>query len=90
MRQTVLYHKYRVDSGSSTWIMISASPQMKTSLDRYMKSGKDLGPFGMHVEAIGTALANWRPYIISLTERITKHVSDLLSCLPGQIHSTIS
>ena len=78
VRQTAIYHKYRSKRKASTWIMISASPKTELCLDRYVRSCTDLAglnPFEIHLIVLDTALANWRPYIVDLTERITEQVS---------------
>ncbi|KAL9136704.1 MAG: hypothetical protein Q9175_002081 [Cornicularia normoerica] len=61
--------------------MIAASKRTETSLDRYLKSCKDiaqLNPFEIHLIVLDTALANWRPYIVGLTERITQQTDRVL------------
>ena len=80
IRQTVVYHKYKTNDRSSTWVMIAASRRTETSLDRYIKSCEDiaqLNPFEIHLILLDTALANWRPYIVDLTERITQQVCSI-------------
>ena len=77
IRQTAIYHKYTAADKSSSWIMIAASDRTRTSLDLYAKSCTDLAlfnPFEIHVLVLDSALANWRSYIIDLTERITRQV----------------
>lgn len=77
IRQTVIYHKYRGDVTSSNWIMISASPQLKLSLDRYSRNCMDfasLNPFEVHVIVLETILTNWRLCIMDLTEEISEQV----------------
>ena len=77
IRQTAIYHKYTAADKSSSWIMIAASERTRSSLDRYVKSCTDLvsfNPFEIHVLVLDSALANWRSYIIDLTERITRQV----------------
>lgn len=77
LRQTVVYHKYKANDESSSWVMIAASKRTETSLDRYIESCEDiaqLNPFEIHLIVLDTALANWRPYIVDLTERITQQV----------------
>ena len=77
VRQTAIYHKYRSKYKSSTWIMISASEKTELCLDRYVRSCTDLAglnPFEIHLIILDTALANWRPYIVDLTERIMEQV----------------
>ena len=57
--------------------MIAASKRTEISLDRYIKSCKDiaqLNPFEIHLIVLDTALANWRPYIVGLTEKIKQQV----------------
>ena len=57
--------------------MIAASERTQSSLDLYVKSCTDLtslNPFEIHVLVLDSALANWRSYIIALTERITHQV----------------
>lgn len=81
IRQTAIYHKYKTSDKSSSWVMIAASKRAETSLDRYIKSCKDmaqLNPFEIHLIIIDTAMANWRPYIVGLTERITQHTDRVL------------
>lgn len=36
-----------------------------------------LNPFEIHLIILDTSLANWRPYIVYLTEQITEHVGDV-------------
>lgn len=81
IRQTAIYHKFKANDRSSSWVMIAPSKSAETSLDRYIKSCKDiaqLNPFEIHLIVLDTALANWRPYIIGLTERITKQTDRVL------------
>jgi len=57
--------------------MIAASKRTKRSLDRYVRSCNNLAslnPFEIHVIVLDTALENWRPYIIALTERVMQQV----------------
>lgn len=57
--------------------MISASKRAELCLDRYIKSSGNIpepNPFEVHLVLLDTALANWRPYIVDLTERITRQV----------------
>ena len=77
IRQTAIYHKYTAADKSSSWIMIAASERTRSSLDLYVRSCTDLAsfnPFEIHVLVLDSALANWRSYIIELTERITSQV----------------
>ena len=77
IRQTAIYHKYTAADKSSSWVMIAASERTRSSLDLYAKSCTDLAsfnPFEIHVIVLDSALANWRSYIIDLTERITRQV----------------
>lgn len=77
LRQTAVYHKHRVDQKSSTWVMISLSEKAELCLDRYVKSSQNIiaeNPFDVHLILLDTALANWRPYIVSLTEQINRQV----------------
>ena len=77
LRQTAVYHRYDAKDDASTWVIISASQKMETCLDRYMKSLRTFGAqnsFSVHVHLFETALANWRPFIIGLTQRINKQV----------------
>lgn len=78
LRQTAVYHRYDAKDDVSTWVMISASQKMETCMDRYVKSLRSVSapnPFNVHVLLFDTALANWRPFIISLTQKINKQVS---------------
>ncbi|KAL2047080.1 hypothetical protein N7G274_001099 [Stereocaulon virgatum] len=81
IRQTAIYHKYRADGRSSTWIMIAASRRTEICLDRYVRSCTDiaaLNAFEIHVIVLDTALGNWRPYVIYLTERVAKQSENVL------------
>ena len=92
IRQTAFYHKYTAADKSSSWIMIAASERIRSSLDLYVKSCTDLAlfnPFEVHVLVLDSALANWRSYIIDLTERITLQVR-MLALLPFNSFSLIS
>ena len=78
LRQTAVYQRYNSKSESSTWVIISASEKMEICLDRYLKSKHAFGtqnPFEIHLLLLETALANWRPFIISLTQKINEQVS---------------
>lgn len=64
--------------------MVAASKRTETSLDRYIKSCEDitqLNPFEIHLIVLDTALANWRPYIVGLTEKITQQVCPIPTAL---------
>ena len=77
VRQTAVYHKYELDQLSSTWVLIAASGSAQLHLDRYVKSSDNLAtlnPFEIHLILLDTALANWRPYIVDLTEKVAKQV----------------
>ena len=77
VRQTAVYHKHKVDQSSSTWVIISISERAERCLDRYIKTSQHLiaeNPFDVHLILVDIALANWRPYIVNLTERIMKQV----------------
>ncbi len=79
---SVIYHKYDVSDQSSTWVMVSASGKIEQCLDRYLKCSPNLvglNPFEVHLLVLDAALADWRPYIINLTERIIKQVGNYLS-----------
>lgn len=72
-RQTVVYHKLKPGSKSSTWILITPSRTAQLRLDRYVKTCPDLSarnPFEIHLIFLDTALANWRPYMVALTEGV--------------------
>ena len=84
IRQTVIYHKYKANDKSSCWVMIAASKRTEVSLDRYIKSCEDiaqLNPFEIHLIVLDTALANWRPYIVGLTEKLTQQVRKISTAL---------
>lgn len=77
VRQTAIYHKFKVDKGCSTWVVISASRTAELSLDRYLRSHQvltALSPFEIHLILLDAALANWRPYILYLTEQVMNQV----------------
>ena len=77
IRQIAICHRYRTDTKSSSWIMVSASPNTKGVLERYISSSKDLASleaFELHLLMIDTALANWPQYIMDLTDKISKQV----------------
>lgn len=87
MRQTAIYHKFKKNDNSSSWVMIAPSKRTETSLDRYIKSCENiaqLNPFEIHLIVLDTALANWRPYIVGLTEKITQQVRTI-SNVPSSI-----
>lgn len=78
LRQTAIYHRYKSDGRSSTWVVVSASSETESSIDRYMKSVGDLTalcPFEIHLLIVAGALSNWRPYSVHLTEEILELVS---------------
>lgn len=77
IRQTAIYHRFRANSMASTWVLISASQRAEQCIDRYVKSCVDLSPlnpFEIHLILLDTIIANWRPYIVSLTDRIRQQV----------------
>ena len=77
IRQTVVYHKFKANDNSSSWVLIAASKRTETSLDLYIKSSEHINqfnPYEINLIVLDTALANWRPYIVSLTERIMQQV----------------
>lgn len=78
IRQCAVYNKYKAATQSSTWVLISASSVALENLDRYIKAAKTvycLDPFEIHLILLDTALANWRLYLISITEKISDMVS---------------
>lgn len=82
IRQTAIYHKFRAISKASTWVMVSASKRAEQCIDRYVKSCVDLSPlnpFEIHLIVLDTTLATWRPYIVSLTEKIRQQVISSIS-----------
>ena len=77
LRQTAVYHRYRLDNRSYSWVVVSASSDTESSIDRYIKSEGDLTapcPFELHLLIVENALSNWRPYIAHLTEDISEKV----------------
>lgn len=79
MRQTAVYHKYVYgqDVNTSTWMIVAVSKRTKRSVGKHVEGSADLtalNPFEIHVIILITSLANWRPYIIYLTEQITEQV----------------
>lgn len=77
IRQTAIYHRFRANEMASTWVMVSASRRAERCIDRYVKGCVDLAPlnpFEIHLILLDTVLANWRPYLISLTDRIRQLV----------------
>lgn len=63
--------------------MIAASERTQVSLDRYAASCTDvvsLNPFEIHVLVLDSALANWRSYLIVLTEQVTHQVRRTICC----------
>jgi hypothetical protein len=72
-RQTVVYHKLKSNSKASTWILVTPSRTAELRLDRYVKTCQSLSamnPFEIHLILLDTALANWRPYMVALTELV--------------------
>ena len=89
IRQTAIYQKFKATYRSSSWVMIAASERTETSLDRYIKSCENitqLNPFEIHLVVLDTILANWRPYIVGLTERITQQVRPISVTSPPPFH----
>jgi len=85
VRQTALYHRYDADKKSSTWVMIAPSQKVELRIERYIKSCDDVAnhsPFEFHIIILDTVLANWRPFIIHLTESITKQVGSFFTPWP--------
>ena len=77
LRQFAVYQRFDSKDGSSTWVILSASEKLETCLDRYFKSLPIHGArntFEIHILLLETALANWRPFIVSLTQRINEEV----------------
>ena len=92
VRQTVIYQRYALESGSSSWVYIALSASAELQLASYMKQCEDItavNPFELHVVLLDTALATWRPYIVFLTNTITQQVchfrltSSLVMYLPS-------
>ncbi|KAL5378689.1 hypothetical protein DPSP01_008915 [Paraphaeosphaeria sporulosa] len=80
LRQFAVYHRYKPKSGRacSTWILVGASQRTETRIDDYTRSIDDLNasnPFELHVTFVDTAIASWRPYLVSLT-KLVAHQSD--------------
>jgi hypothetical protein len=81
IRQTVVYHKFLTGTRLSSWLMIAPSESTQLQWDRYLKSLRDVfktNPFEFHIILLDAALSNWRPYIIFLTQSITREVGGKL------------
>jgi hypothetical protein len=76
VRQTAIYHKF-LSGGRSNWIFISISRHAEARLGEYLSqpTNRTGNPFEAHVILLDTALANWRPYILYLTEKTNEQVS---------------
>ena len=78
LQQTAVYHRYKLDDGSLSWVAVSASSSTESAIDHCSKSAGDLTapfPFDIHLLIVEKALSNWRPCIVHLTEEITEQVS---------------
>ena len=83
IRQTAIYHQYayKHDRYFSTWLLVAPSKGTKQSVETYVKQSSDLStlnPFEIHLLILDGSLANWRPYIVYLTEKITEQVGVML------------
>ena len=76
VRQSAVYHR-RDLNGSSTWILIAASTSIESRLKEYLQiqpESQASNPFEPHVLLLDSALANWRQYLIWLTEKTNEQV----------------
>ena len=83
IRQTGIYHQHASEQQRkvSTWVLVAPSERTKLSVERYMKESSDMlasNPFEIHLIVLDNLLANWRPYIIYLTEKIAEQVGIML------------
>ena len=83
IRQTAIYHQYACDQHAkcSTWLFVALSERSKLSVEKYMTESSEIlesNPFEIHLIVLDNVLANWRPYIIYLTEKITEQVGIML------------
>lgn len=77
IRQTVTYHRYNMETRSSSWVFVAPSVDAEEQLSRYLTNCSDLSisnPFEFHLILLDIALATWRPYIVQLTETIKQQV----------------
>ncbi|KAL9119592.1 MAG: hypothetical protein Q9187_003855 [Circinaria calcarea] len=75
----------------STWVLIAASGSAEARLEKYIKtfdSLAGLNPFEIHLIIFDTALANWRPRIVDLTEKVTAQVCMLPLNLQRKVQFT--
>ena len=73
-RQTAIYHKYRLNGRSSTWIIVSASSRTESFIDYYVRDFVDiasLNPFEIHIIFLDSVITSWRTYIMGLAEAMT-------------------
>ena len=87
IRQTAIYHQYayKNDRHLSTWLLVAPSERTKQLVETYVKESSDLltlNPFEIHLVILDASLANWRPYIVYLTEQITEQVGIMLETYP--------
>lgn len=87
-RQSAIYHRYAYgqEANTSTWVLVASSRRTKRSVGKYVRGSSDLtalNPFEIHLIILDTSLANWRPYIIYLTEQITEQVEIWLLSYPS-------
>ena len=83
IRQTAIYHQHACEQQGkvSTWLFVAPSERTKLSVESYMRESSDmiaLNPFEIHLIVLDNLLANWRPYITYLTEKITEQVGIML------------
>ena len=79
IRQTAVYHQYcrAQDMNTSTWLFVAPSERARQSVEEYTIGLSDLttlNPFEIHLVILESSLANWRSYIIYLTEHIAAQV----------------
>jgi hypothetical protein len=76
VRQMAVHQRYDQEALSCNWIMIAAPKSIEKRMDDYMVDYDPFvgNPFEFHVAIFETALANWRWYIASLTDRTTDQV----------------
>jgi len=77
MRQMAVYQKFISDT-QSTWVLIGASVAVEEQLDRYYKlpkSAEFTNPLEPHLLILDLAMANWRPYMVWLTDDLNRLVT---------------
>ena len=75
-RQSAIHQKHYFSDERSNWIVIQPPKLFVIALDR-LERNNAAHPMALHVRYLLAAIANWRPYLNYITEKLAELVNTL-------------